>query len=107
MAIFELRHYKIQPGKMDQWLEFMEDEIIPFAISKGAVLNGSFRAVEDETSYIWLRRFESQQEKERIYQAIYESDQWKSYFSPKIGELIDRSQTEIKELTPTSRSPLQ
>ena len=37
MAFFELRQYKIRPGKMAQWLDFMENEIIPFQVSKGAV----------------------------------------------------------------------
>ena len=43
MAFFELRQYKIRPGKMAQWLDFMENEIIPFQVSKGAVICGSFQ----------------------------------------------------------------
>ena len=59
MAFFELRQYKIRPGKMAQWLDFMENEIIPFQVSKGAVICGSFQGEEDDSVYFWIRRFES------------------------------------------------
>ena len=51
MAFFELRQYKIRPGKMAQWLDFMENEIIPFQVSKGAVICGSFQGEEDDSVY--------------------------------------------------------
>ena len=64
MAFFELRQYKIRPGKMAQWLDFMENEIIPFQVSKGAVICGSFQGEEDDSVYFWIRRFESEAERE-------------------------------------------
>ena len=30
MAFYELRQYHIRRGKMDEWLKFMEEVIIPF-----------------------------------------------------------------------------
>ena len=33
MAFYELRQYKVLPGKMNEWLNLMELEIIPFQIS--------------------------------------------------------------------------
>ena len=32
---FELRIYQVLPGKMSDWLELMENTIIPFQVSKG------------------------------------------------------------------------
>ena len=32
MAFYELRQYKIKPGKMEEWLKIMEGEIIPFQV---------------------------------------------------------------------------
>ena len=58
MAFYELRQYSILPGKMDDWVEFMETTIIPFQVSQGMVITASFRAEEDESVYIWMRRFE-------------------------------------------------
>ena len=48
MAFYELRQYKVLPGKMNEWVKIMEEEIIPFQISKGMVICGSFRGETDE-----------------------------------------------------------
>ena len=61
MAFYELRQYKVLPGKMNEWLNLMESEIIPFQISKGMVITGSYKGEEDESIYIWLRRFENEE----------------------------------------------
>ena len=36
-SFFELRTYKIFPGKMEEWVKYMEATIIPFQVSKGMV----------------------------------------------------------------------
>ena len=38
MAFYELRQYKVRRGKMKEWLKIMEEEIIPFQVSKGLSL---------------------------------------------------------------------
>jgi hypothetical protein len=35
MAFYELRQYKVLPGKMEEWVKIMEEEIVPFRVSKG------------------------------------------------------------------------
>jgi len=52
MAFYELRQYKVQPGKMNEWVKIMEEEIIPFQISKGMVICGSFRGETDDSVYV-------------------------------------------------------
>ena len=32
-AFFELRTYKVFPGKMKEWIKFMENEIIPAGLN--------------------------------------------------------------------------
>ena len=59
---FELREYRCLDGQRDNWVKFMEEEIIPFQVSKGMVILGSFTGQEEEDLYIWLRRFESEDE---------------------------------------------
>ena len=41
-AFFELRIYQIAPGKMNEWVSFMEKTIMPFQVEKGMVIHGSF-----------------------------------------------------------------
>ena len=104
---FELRQYWTRPGKRDEWVRFMEEEIIPFQISKGMVVAGSFVGERDENLYVWLRRFDSESEREQLYRAVYESDHWKNAIAPRISELLDREKTVVTRLTPTSRSVLR
>jgi hypothetical protein len=107
VAFYELRQYAIRPGKMREWLEFMEERIIPFQVARGMVLGGSFRGEIDETVYVWMRRFESEAHRETLYGAVYESDEWRNEIAPIVGELIDREKTVVHRVIPTSSSPLQ
>ena len=106
MAFYELRQYKIKPGKMDEWLKFMEGEIIPFQVAKGMVITGSFKGEKDESVYVWIRRFESEAEREKLYAAVYESDYWKNTVTPKVGELIERP-VNVQRIVPTKISTAQ
>ena len=46
---YELRRYKVFDGRMDEWVQFMDNEIIPFQRSKGMVITSSFRGEDDLT----------------------------------------------------------
>ena len=107
MAFYELRQYRIFPGKMDEWLKIMEEEIIPLQVALGMVITGSYRGEEDDSVYVWTRRFESESERKRLYTAVYESDAWKNDIGPRVAELIDRDAIQVTRLTPTSRSVAQ
>ena len=103
----ELRQYKIQEGKMDAWVEFMESVIIPFQVSKGMVITGSYRGEDDDTLYVWTRRFESEEERERLYDAVYNSDTWRDDIAPTVGELMDGPPVSVQRIVSTSSSPAQ
>jgi hypothetical protein len=107
MAFYELRQYKIYPGKLSEWVQLMEQEIIPFQVSKGMVITGSYYGEEDETVYIWTRRFASEEERKELYAAVYESDHWKNTIAPRVTELMDRSAMQITRIVPTAKSVVQ
>jgi hypothetical protein len=107
MAFFELRQYEIRPGKMEEWLKHMQEVIIPFQVAKGMVITGSFRGETDDSVYVWIRRFESEAERERLYKDVYESDEWKNNIAPKNVELINRETINVQRLTATSLSTMQ
>ena len=104
---FELREYHTKPGKRAEWIKMMEEEIIPFQVSKGMVVVGSFSGEQEEDLYIWIRRFDSEEERVRLYAAVYETDFWKNEMSPRIGDLLDRSKMVIKRLEATPKSLIQ
>lgn len=103
---FELRRYPLKPGQRDAWVKWMDEEIIPFQMSKGMVVLASF-VDEENDKYVWIRRFESQEEKEALYEAVYGSDYWQNEASPRVSEYIDRDGIEVTILTATPRSYMQ
>lgn len=107
MAFFELRQYKVRPGRMEDWLGLMEDEIIPFQVSKGMDVIASFQGETDDSLYFWIRRFESEAERERLYEAVYETDFWKNEMAPVVRGFLDTSQSVIQRVVPTFTSPMQ
>ena len=101
---FELREYRIKDGKRDRWVALMEEQIIPFQVSKGMVFVGSFVALDEPDLYIWIRRFESEEEKEQQYKAVYESEFWKTEIKPQVEEMFDRERMRITRIEPTTKS---
>jgi hypothetical protein len=104
---FELREYTTMPGQRDNWVKFMENIIIPFQVSKGMVILGSFVGQEQDDLYVWIRRFENEDEKTRLYESVYGSDIWKNEIGQKIPEMMDRSKIVVRNIQASSRSVIQ
>ena len=120
-SFFELRIYKVNPGKMQEWVELMEKVILPFQTSKGMVVHGSFieksfdqfslndgnremNRDKNRNNYIWIRRFQNEAHKEKLYKDVYESEEWVNDIGPKVANLIDRNSIKIHNLTSTELS---
>ena len=107
MAFYELRQYTVRPGQMDTWLKIMEEEIIPFQVAKGMVISASFRGEEDDSVYVWIRRFESEEHRQALYDAVYGTTEWTEGISPRLTDVLDREAMVVTRLTPTQMSILQ
>lgn len=104
---FELRRYQINEGKRDEFVRLMEEQIIPFQTQQGMSILGSFVAEEDDTTYVWIRRFDSEEERERLYDEVYNSDHWKNEIAPQVSSMMDRETIQVTRLEATSRSIIQ
>ncbi|TMC03575.1 MAG: NIPSNAP family containing protein [Chloroflexi bacterium] len=100
------RSPRVPAGRRDDLARFMEDVIIPFQASKGMVIVASFVAEEEDDLYVWIRRFEDEADRVRLYAAVYEDERWKTEIAPRVGELLDRPRMVITRLNPTPRSVL-
>ncbi|QIE56426.1 NIPSNAP family protein [Pikeienuella piscinae] len=107
MPFYELRQYVIRPGKMAAWVKLFDEVILPFQIARGMVVPGSFSGETDDSVFVWIRRFESEAERERLYAAVYEDPEWKDEIGPKVRELMDREKIKVLRLTPTPSSVLK
>ncbi len=120
-SFFEFRVYQVKPGKMKQWVKFMETVIIPFQTSKGMIIHGSFIeksldqfclvngerkmiSKKDTKNYIWVRRFENEEHKKKLYKNVYQSSKWINEIAPKVEKLIDRNTIIIHNLISTELS---
>ena len=106
-AFFELRTYKIFPGKMEEWLKYMEKTIIPFQVSKGMVIHGSFTVGNDVNTYVWIRRFSDNNHKEKLYKDVYQSNKWLNEISPNVKKLVEIEKIIVNNLYATELSVMK
>jgi hypothetical protein len=104
--LYELRQYRAQPGRRDDLARFMEEVIIPFQSSKGMVIVASFVAEEEDDLYVWIRRFEDEADRVKLYEAVYQDERWKNEIAPKVSEMLDRPRMVVTRLNPTPKSVL-
>jgi hypothetical protein len=106
-VFFELRQYRTRPGAREAWVKFAEETMIPFQISKGMVVVGSFVSQEEDDLYVWIRRFESETERENLYSAVYQSAPWKNEIGPRLRELVDIDKIKVTRLEATPKSVIR
>lgn len=104
---FELRQYRIDPQRREGWVNFMEKTVIPFQVANGVVVLGSFLSPDKEDLYIWIRRFESDEQQPRFAQVRAESQYWQNEVRRKFDEMMDRSTMQVTRLEATPQSVLQ
>lgn len=104
---FELREYRTWPGKRQEWVDYMEQVVIPFQVFKGMVVVGSFVGQDEDDLNVWIRRFEDEDELQRLHEAVHGSDTWQNEISPKVPSMMDRSRQVVRRIEATSRSVIQ
>lgn len=102
---YEIRRYQIQPGRRDEWVRYMEEVIIPFQTEQGMSVTASFIDEEDPDGYVWIRRFENEEQRVALYAAVYDSERWKNEIGVKAKELMVSSH--VTRVVPTPASGLR
>jgi len=101
---FELRQYRIKKGKMKQWVKYAEEVLLPFQISQGMVVVGTFVGLEEKDLFVWIRRFESERERKKLYRKVYESETWRKQIKPEVDKMLIRPKMVIITMKATSKS---
>ncbi len=102
---FELRQCRCWPGQQENWVKYMHETVIPFQVSRGMVVTASWTSPEEDDLYVWIRRFDSEMERVRLYEAVYESDEWRNEIGPRVSDMLDRDRTKVTRLVATGASP--
>ena len=103
----ELRKYYTFPGKLESWVRFMEDLVIPYQMSKGIAIIGGFVSPDEDDLYFWIRRFNSEEERIRLRTEAYGTEYWKKEIASRIPEMLDRTRTKVTRVAPTPQSLLR
>lgn len=104
---YEIRRYQTRPGRRDDWVRYMEDVVMPFQQAKGMTVIASFIDEEDEDGYVWIRRFEDENDRVTRYAAVYEDPEWHEHIGPTVGELLLRDRIVVIRVHPTPASAMQ
>lgn len=106
-GLFEVRFYTARPGRRDELVRYLDDVVIPFNVERGVAVVGSFVDQEHDDVYVWIRRFDDEEDRTRRYAAVYEDPRWTEEIAPVVTELMFRERAVVTRASPTPRSPLQ
>ncbi len=96
---YELREYPIKKGCMDQWVKLMNEKILPFQKKMGMVIISSYKTISDEgETYIWIRKFENETQKQELYDKVYGSDEWQNSIRVHIKDMLIRDKMVVRIL---------
>ena len=101
--VLEVRIYRIAPGRRDEFADFYDRLALPAQRAAGLDVLGQFVAVDDPDTFVWLRRFDSVEERDRAWADFYSSRVWVEELSPIADELIvDTARSLLVSPTPAS-----
>ncbi|QUQ67076.1 NIPSNAP family protein [Kutzneria sp. CA-103260] len=103
---YEIRRYQTRSGRRADWVRYMEDVVIPFQESKGMSVTASFIDEEDADGYVWIRRFDDEEQRRALYTAVYDSDRWQNEIAAAIRELLIPEKSVVTRAVPTPNSGL-
>lgn len=103
---FELREYRIRDGRRDEFVQLMTETIIPFQQSKGMVIVGSFVSLEEDDLYVWIRQFESEDQRKQLYDAVYGDSYWMNEIKTAMGDMLIRETMKVRLLQATPMAGL-
>jgi hypothetical protein len=99
MSVIEVRIYTLHEGKRDEIL-------LPAQREFGLNVIGQFISLDDDRTFVWLRRFDSQQECQRKWDEFYGSKLWRQRLGPRANPLMKDSSNVIA-VEPTPGSAIQ
>ncbi|GAB2530136.1 NIPSNAP family protein [Nocardia heshunensis] len=104
---YEIRRYQTRPERRADWVRYMEEVVVPFQSGLGMHVIASFVDEDDADGYVWIRRFENEDERAELYRAVYENDRWTGEIGPVVRTLLLTEQSVVTRVVPTPASPLQ
>ncbi len=106
MSVIEVRIYTIHEGKRDEFVTLYDEVLLPAQREYGLDVLGQFVSLDDDQTFVWLRRFENEEERQRKWDEFYGSDLWKNELGPRANPLMKDS-SRVIAVEPTPGSAIQ
>ena len=104
-GIVEIRMYKIKPGMRDAFVKFFEEKTLEPQGEVGMRILGQFRSLDDDETFVWVRAFRNQEERDRQTAAFYGGEVWVEELSTEALSMLVSAEVFLVE--PTAQSPLR
>jgi heme-degrading monooxygenase HmoA len=98
--IVEVRTYKIKPGRREEFIKFFETRAVPAQRAYGMKILGPLLDLENPDTFVWLRSFLSLNERDRMKEAFYESEEWKSELEAIAMPMLESYDVTLCETSP-------
>jgi hypothetical protein len=106
MAVIEVRIYTIHQGKREEFVKLYDEVLLPAQRQFGLEVLGQFSSLDDDQTFVWLRRFDSQQGRQRKWDEFYGSDRWRNQLRPRVNPLMQDT-SNVLTVQPTPGSAIQ
>ena len=98
--IVEVRSYRIAPGRRAEFIEFFKTRAIPALREHGMKVVGPMIDTENPNKAVWLRMFDSIEERTRLKKLFYEGEPWKSEMEGVVMPMLDSYDVILCETVP-------
>lgn len=100
--LVEIRRYQIHEGRLDEFVRWFEAEALPAMTDAGVRIVGTFVDTEHPDVFVYLKAFESAEERERLNSEFYGSDLWLDTLRDRALEMEESYEVSVVESTPGS-----
>ncbi|ULH13945.1 NIPSNAP family protein (plasmid) [Deinococcus sp. KNUC1210] len=87
--ILELRQYTLHPGQRDVLISLFEDHFLEGQRAVGIRVDGQFRRDGHDDQFVWLRSFQTMEQRKDALAAFYTSKDWLLYRNRANATMID------------------
>ena len=91
----QLRVYTVNRGKMDEWVRWFSEKLVPVAKQAGHSILGPW-VNEAKTEFVWIRAYESAEDAKAKDEAFYGSAAWKA-IAPEARDFIAKADVTVMQ----------
>jgi hypothetical protein len=102
-GVFELRQYTLKAGRREDLVDVFERELVEGQEVEGMCILGTFRDLDRDDRFVWVRGFRDMEERQQALTAFYTGPVWKAHSTEANDTMIDVDDVLLlRPLTPVS-----